>query len=155
VTPARRSTPRIALETIVLVGVLDIIYAIGMAYFRSGTTPQRLLQGIASGAIGRAAFDGGWRTAAIGLGFHFLIVIVITLLYVGVASRVRALVRHPVVLGSLYGIVIYIVMNYVVIPMSLIGPRPRPPLAAMVPGILVHMFIIGTLIALGARRALR
>ena len=150
-----KQTARIAAMTILLVGVLDILYAIGMSYFRSGTSPQRLLQGIASGAIGRAAFEGGWRTALMGLGFHFLIVVVITLLYFAAASRVRALVRHPVVLGSLYGIVIYIVMNYVVIPMSLIGARPRPSFAVMVPGILVHMFVIGTLIALGARRAFR
>jgi len=150
-----KPTARIAAQTILIVGVLDIIYAISFSYFRSGTSPLRLLQGVASGALGRAAIDGGWRTAAMGLGFHFLIVIVITLLYFAAASRMRALVRHPVVLGSLYGIVIYLVMNYVVIPMSLIGPRPRPPLQVMVPGILVHMFVIGTLIAMGARRAYR
>ena len=150
-----KPTARIAGLTILMVGILDIVYAISFSYFRSGTSPQRLLQGVASGALGRAAFDGGWRTAAMGLGFHFLIVIVITLLYFAAASRVRALIRHPVALGSLYGIVIYIVMNYVVIPMSQIGVRPRPPLPVMVTGILVHMFVIGTLIALGARRAYR
>jgi len=150
-----KPTARIAGLTILMVGILDIVYAISFSYFRSGTSPQRLLQGVASGALGRAAFDGGWRTAAMGLGFHFLIVIIITLLYFAAAARVRALIRHPVILGSLYGIVIYIVMNYVVIPMSQIGVRPRPPLPVMVTGILVHMFVIGTLIALGARRAYR
>jgi hypothetical protein len=44
-------------------------------------------------------------------------------------------------------------MNYVVIPLSAVPPRPGPrPLLVVVTGLLVHMFFIGLPIALFARR---
>ena len=142
----------IYLVTALIVGTCDITYAIAISYFRSGTSPQRLLQGVASGWFGRAAFDGGWATAAAGLGFHFFIAFTITAIFFFAASKWPALVRQPIVTGPLYGIGVYCVMNYVVIPLSKIGPRPFPALVIFVSGLLVHMFVIGFPIAAGARR---
>src|SRR3954469_16830967 len=142
----------IYLVTALIVGVCDITYAIVFSYFRSGTTPQRLLQGVASGWFGRAAFDGGWATAAAGLGFHFFIAFTITAIFFIAARRLPALTRQPLLTGPVYGIGVYCVMNYVVIPLSQIGPRPFPPMAVFVSGLLVHMFVIGLPIAIGARR---
>jgi hypothetical protein len=145
---------RIYLATALIVGICDITYAIAFSYFRSGTSPQRLLQGVASGWFGRDAFNGGWGTGAAGLGFHFLIAFTITALFFLAASRMKALVRHPAITGPLYGIGVYCVMNYVVIPLSKIGPRPFPPMSVFISGLLVHIFVIGLPIALGARRAI-
>ncbi|HET7696041.1 MAG TPA: hypothetical protein VFK57_10065 [Vicinamibacterales bacterium] len=136
-------------------GVLDITYAILFSYFRSGTTPARLLQSVASGALGRDAYAGGAATAALGLGFHFLIAFIITAVFFAAAARVPALTSHPAVTGALYGIGVYLVMNFVVIPLSKIGPRPLPAAIVVVTGVLVHMFLIGFPIASGARRAFR
>ena len=44
-------------------------------------------------------------------------------------------------------------MNFVMIPLSRIGPRPLSAAIVAITGILVHMFLIGTPIALGVRRA--
>jgi len=145
----------IYLATALIVGTLDITYAILFSYFRSGTPPQRLLQSVAAGWFGRdAAFAGGASTAAAGLGFHFLIAFTITAIFFVAAFRLPALVRRPAIAGPLYGIGVYIVMNWVVIPLSRIGPRPFPAAVVFVSGVLVHMFLIGLPIALGARRAL-
>jgi hypothetical protein len=108
---------------------------------------------VASGWFGRdAAFAGGAGTAAAGLGFHFLIAFTITAIFFAAASRMRWLVERPLVTGPLYGIGVYCVMNYVVIPLSKIGPRPFPPMSVFISGLLVHMFVIGLPIALGARK---
>jgi uncharacterized membrane protein YagU involved in acid resistance len=136
-------------------GVLDILYAFVFAYFRNGTAPSRILQAVASGAFGREAYAGGTATAAIGLGFHFLIAFIITAVFFAAASRMPALTRRPVITGALYGIGVYLVMNFVVIPLSRIGPRPLPATIALVTGVLVHMFLVGVPIASGARRAFR
>ena len=142
--------------TALIVGTLDIIYAITFSYFRSGTPPMRLLQSVAAGAFGRdAAFAGGILTAAAGLGFHFLIAFTITAVFFAAASVRPVLARHPLIVGPLYGIGVYLVMNYVVIPLSAIGARPRPPMVVLVSGLLVHMFVIGTPIALGASKVKR
>lgn len=141
------------LVTAVIVGVCDITYAILFSYFRSHTSPQRLLQNVASGWFGSAATKGGWATAAAGLGFHFFIAFTITAVFFFAARRWPVLIRQPFLTGPIYGIGVYCVMNYVVIPLSKIGPRPFPPAVLFVSGILVHMFVIGLPIALGARRA--
>jgi len=138
--------------TALIVGTLDITYAITISYYRNGTSPQRLLQGVASGWFGRAAFDGGWATAAAGLGFHFFIAFTITAIFFLAARRLPWLTRNVLITGPIYGLGVYCVMNYVVIPLSKIGPRPFPPISVFVTGVLVHMFVIGLPIAIGARR---
>ena len=127
-----------------------------LLYFRSGVSPERLLQSVAAGAFGRdAAFSGGAMTAAAGLGFHFFIAFTITAIFFAAASRLRWLTAHPLLSGAAYGIGVYAVMNWVVIPLSRIGPRPFPPASVFISGLLVHMFLIGATIAFGARRAAR
>jgi hypothetical protein len=134
-------------------GTLDILYAIGFSYFRSGVAPSRVLQFVASGALGPAAFQGGSTTAAAGLGFHYLIAFVSTAIYFAAAASQPGLRRRPLLAGALYGLGVYGVMNYVVIPMSQIGPRPAGDAIVVVTGMLVHMIFIGWPIALAARRA--
>jgi hypothetical protein len=141
--------------TALIAGALDITYAIVFSYLRSGTPPARLLQSVASGALGRDAFTGGNATAALGLAFHFLIAFLITAIFFAAAARAPALTRRPLLVGALYGIVVYLVMNFVVIPLSKIGPRPLPATIVIVTGVLVHMFLIGAPIASGARSAFR
>lgn len=151
----RRSWGQALVASALIAGFLDITYAIVISYFRSGTRPSRILQSVAAGALGRDAFTGGTRTAAIGLGFHFLNAFIITAIFFAVASRVPALTRRPVLVGALYGIGVYLVMNLVVVPFSRIGVRPHPAPIVLLTGVLVHMFFIGVPIALGARRAFR
>ena len=56
----------------VCAGVLDFIGACVSNYSR-GVTPLRIAQSIASGLLGRAAFEGGYKTAALGVVLHFII----------------------------------------------------------------------------------
>jgi uncharacterized membrane protein YagU involved in acid resistance len=134
-------------------GTFDISYATGFSYLRSGVPPGRVLRYVASGLLGASAFNGGTPIAILGLGIHFLIAFIVTAIFFGAASLLPSLTRRPLVIGALYGLAVYIVMNYVVLPLSRIGPRPTPPAAVWVSGVLVHMFLIGVPIALAARRA--
>jgi hypothetical protein len=76
-------------------------------------------------------------------------------LFFAAARNMRWLIEQPLITGPLYGIGVYIVMNWVVIPLSKIGPRPFPPMSVFISGLLVHMFLIGWPIAIGARRFCR
>jgi hypothetical protein len=135
-----------------LAGTLDISYAIAFSYLRSGVPPARVLKFVASGALGKDALQGGAGTAAAGLGFHYLIAFLFTAFFFGAAALVPKLLERPVLTGAAYGIGIYVVMNYVVVPLSRIGPRPTPAPIVWTTGVLVHMFLIGVPIALAARR---
>jgi len=135
----------------VIAGVLDIIFAF-VFYGQRGTPPVRILQSIASGLLGKKAFDGGAGTAALGAVFQLIIPTVAAAVYYGFDRALPAVRKHPVVCGVLYGIVIYAVMNFVVLPLSAIPWKPRYTLGGVVPAVLAHMFLIGLPMALAVRR---
>src|SRR6266436_1914412 len=135
-----------------IAGTLDISYACIFSYIRRGTSPVRILQSVASGAVGRSAFDGSAKTAALGLVFHFLIATTAAAVYYLASRYLRFLVNQAIICGPLYGVCIYLVMNLVVLPLSAIGSRQALPLPVLISGLLVHMFGIGLPIALVVRR---
>ena len=148
--PERRTnTPLVIALTALLIGTLDIADAL-IFYAIRGVAPIRILQGIASGLLGHTAFNGGARTALLGLALHFFIAATVATIYI-LASRSLPLSRHPLLYGTLYGIAVYIVMNYVVLPLSHIGLRPLPPLIPLINGVAALIFFIGIPVALIAR----
>jgi uncharacterized membrane protein YagU involved in acid resistance len=141
---------KVILGATLLVGVLDISDAF-IFYGLRGTPPIRILQGIASGVLGRNAFSMGHRAALLGLFFHFFIAFSATTVFL-LAARKLPLARHPFLNGALFGVALYIVMNYIVLPLSKIGLRPTPPLVPLINGIAALVFCIGIPLALIARR---
>jgi hypothetical protein len=136
------------------VGSLDILDAFVFFGLRSGARPSRILQSIAAGLLGRASFDGGVATAALGLFLHFFIAFSIVGIYFVAARSVHALTRRPFLTGPLYGLIAYGVMNYGVIPMSAAASRGgAPPLPVLLNGLLIHAFGVGLPSALFARAA--
>jgi len=137
-----------------IAGTLDITYACVFSYIRSGRTPVVILQSVASGALGRSAYDSGFKTAALGLAFHFLIALIAADVYY-LASRVlRFMVTQAVISGILYGLCVYVVMNCVVLRRSAIHVTTWPwsyPKSVLIGGLLIHMFGIGLPIALAVR----
>jgi uncharacterized membrane protein YagU involved in acid resistance len=147
----RRVLPSILLGGLVA-GCFDITYATMFSYYRSGIAPIRILQSVASGWLGKAAFDGGVPAAMLGLVTHFGIALTAAAVFVLASRRLPTLVRWPVAWGIAYGAVIYAVMNLVVLPLSRTQPRKAFPPAVVITGLIVHMFLIGLPIALAARR---
>jgi hypothetical protein len=133
-----------------LVGTLDILDAI-IFYGLRGVPATRILQGIAFGLIGRTSYTLGMRSAMLGLLLHFFIATTWATIYL-LASRSLPLSRHPWLSGTLYGILVYIIMNYIVLPLSHIGLRPLPPLVPLVNGVGALIVCIGLPLAFIARR---
>lgn len=135
-----------------IAGTLDISYACIYSYIVRGTSPIRILQSVASGALGANAFTGGIKTAVLGLTFHFLIAFTAAAVYYFASRRLRFLITQAVICGVLYGIGIYLFMNFVVLPLSAIPFKMSYPLISLVGGLLIHMLGIGLPIALIVRR---
>jgi hypothetical protein len=133
-----------------VVGILDGLDAIIFFGLR-GVKPGRIFQGIASGLLGRAAFSGGPATVLLGILLHFTVATGIVAVCVLVSRRLTVIARQPIAAGMAYGVIAWLVMNYVVIPLSLVTPGPRPP-AVVANGLLIHMFGVGLPAALVARR---
>jgi hypothetical protein len=133
-------------------GTLDIVYAWAFWALKAGTSAQRILQSVAAGVLGPTSLDGGPATAALGLALHFTIATTMSAAYYGMATRFALLRDRAVLCGAAYGLMLYGVMNYVVVPLSAAGRGSRDPLWITL-SIVVHAALIGIPIALAARRA--
>jgi hypothetical protein len=134
-------------------GLLDIAYALIVWGVILGDNPAGVLQSIAAGLLGNEAYAGGAATAALGLALHFFIAFVMALVYVGASRRLPILAARPVLMGAVYGVALYLVMNFVVVPLSAIGFRP-PSLGGAIRALFPHVAFVGPAIALiAARRA--
>mgnify|MGYP003288154439 CR=1 FL=1 len=137
-----------------IAGTLDIVAACVSAWLRGGTTPVRVLQFVASGLLGPSSFNGGAKTAIVGLALHFLIATGATTVFYLLSRKWLFLVERPVIAGLLYGVGVYAFMNFVVIPLSRVAQRPAT-VSGRIIGLLIIMFCIGLPIALIVRRFAR
>ena len=137
-----------------VVGSLDLLDAIVFFGFR-GVAPIRIPQSIAAGLLGRAAFQRGFASAALGIALHFSIATsIVTCCYL-ISRVLPVLVRRPAITGPLYGVAVYCVMNFVVIPLSNAGGRFTFVLPVVANGLLIHIFGVGLPSVFFARAAAR
>jgi hypothetical protein len=138
------------LRAIVLAGAaaatLDLAFAFTFYGTTLGASPLRILHSIASGAFGMAAFEGGIATAAFGLLAHYFILIVAASLYYAASTRAAALSQRAALCGPLFGVAIYCVMHYVVLPLSA-APKFRTSTLSLSSEFLMHL-LLGLTIAL-------
>lgn len=135
------------------VGVLDLLDAFIFFGLR-GVAPIRIPQSIAAGLLGRTAFSGGAAAAVLGTLLHFFNATTIAATYYLLSRRFDALVRHPFFVGPLYGWGVWLVMNFLVIPLSATS-RGTLSAAIVANGLAIHALGVGLPSALFARAARR
>jgi len=106
------------LTAILLGGFVAGTVDVGAAALINLLSPIRILQFIAGGLLGKAALAGGIPVALLGLVLQWLMAMIIAAVYVLAASRLPVLGRRWIVFGLSYGVVVFFVMNYVVVPLS-------------------------------------
>lgn len=151
-TAARPRAAYLVLAGGLVAGTFDIVYACVFWAIKAALPPTRIFQSVAAGLLGPASFQGGARTAALGLALHFFIAISMSVAYYLVARQWPLLVRRPALCGVVYGAILYVVMNFVVIPLSA-APHATKWSLWVALSIAVHMFLIGLPIALFSARA--
>ena len=135
-----------------LAGILDITATgLKVVVFGSGTA-QRLLQGIASGLLGPAAFEGGWPVAGLGLIIHFTIAGVWAAIFAFTTTRLAALSRVRSIgaisaVGLGYGALVWLAMDFVVLANSRARPVPVTSPAFWLQ-LAIHMVCVGLPIAM-------
>lgn len=134
-----------------IAGTLDLSAAFIYAWLRAGVTPVWIMHLIAGGLLGPAAFNGGVKTAALGVALHYLIATTAAAVFYAASRKINFLLSQPIVSGLLFGIAVYLFMNFVVLPLSRVT-RTHPPLSARIIGMLIIMMCVGLPIALIVRR---
>ena len=129
-------------------GTLDILCAFVIA---GSVVP--VLQTVASGPLGDAIADSP-AGAPLGLLVHFAIMAVMAAAYILAASRMPLLVRQWWLMGLLYGVVLWIVMYWIVMPLRWDSyTTPSEPMA-IARQLFAHCILVGLPIAWFARRHL-
>ena len=137
-----------------IAGTLDLTAACVYSWVRSGVTPVRVFQFIASGLLGAESFTGGVKTAVLGVALHFLIATIWTLVFYFASRKLLFLIEYPIAAGLLYGVLVYALMNFVVVPLSQVTQRPQL-MSVRIVNLVILMFCIGLPIALINRRFAR
>ncbi len=135
-----RFSARALLLTWLIVGTMDITSAVIITLAHGGTI-LRLMQFIASGLLGRRAFQGGWSIGALGLVLHYFIAFSVVAVFYLLGRRVAWVRDHAAWAGMIYGLVVFAVMNVVVLPLS--AATPRHSLTGDLIQIGIHIFVIG------------
>lgn len=138
----------------IVVGIVDLAFAIIFWIARANVPPIRICQSIARGLLGREAFAGGAGTAVVGVALHFFIALAMAFTYALVAHRLRWILRYWLACGLAYGALLYLVMNFVVLPLSAAGKPSFADHLWVGMSVAFHV-MFGVVFAYAARRAER
>ncbi|WP_250626324.1 hypothetical protein [Pinirhizobacter soli] len=115
-----------------------------------GVTPMQVFQSIASGIEGRPAFEGGMGSAVFGAALHWVISLVFAGVWVAAVQRSATLSRHFALWGIVYGLLVYVVMNWMVLPLSAAPFQTTHVPWRMAMSISFHLFLFGLPLAVVA-----
>jgi hypothetical protein len=133
-------------------GVMDISAAF-ITWYPKGISPERVLQGVASGWVGRdAALSGGAQMAAVGLATHFFIAFTWATIFYIASRKVAFLTQKAVISGITYGVFVYGVMYWIVRPLSNVPHGGAFSWFNTIIAVLTHMVCVGLPIALVTAR---
>lgn len=107
-----------------LVGSLDIIAALVNFYSKTGRDPVIVLKYIARAVVGKEAYSGGNAMAVLGLLLHFLVAFIWTFFFFFIYPKLKLSSVNRILVGIVYGILIWIIMNYVILPMTKVPGGP-------------------------------
>ena len=134
------------LQTCLLTGTLDALAALLISY---KIPPAVIFKFIASGWFGRQAMSGGTSMILWGLVFHYLIAAFFTATLFWLYPRIVNVLKNKYMIGILYGLVIWIIMNYIVLPITNI-PKSNShlELISLLKGIAALIICVGLPVAL-------
>lgn len=148
--PSRVLRP-ILLGTLVA-GTLDILAAVLLTLYY-GRDPATMLRYVASGPFPNAP-DWEMAGAVLGLAVHFTLMAIMAAAYVAVAAKRPALLAKPVQWGVIYGLITYVAMNLIVVPLRWPDRFPPSPVSVGTQ-LFCHIVLVGIPIALIAARHLK
>lgn len=138
------------LATALFVGTLDLSAAMIQYYSRTGILPFRpVLYFVASGLLGKSAFSSGDVMLLAGLLIHYCIATAFTVLFFLLVAQRPFARQHRLLTGILYGALVWIIMNLVVLPVTAARPLPKT-FASVTTGMGILIICIGLPLALVA-----
>jgi len=138
-----------------LVAIGDMIFATTLWFSWTAAGLTQVFQTIAVGVLGKASYEGGVPAALLGAALHLFMATMFVLAYTLVGRRVPTLLRKPFVYGPLYGVLMYVIMNFVVMPLSRVDAHPTLKHPDWIVFSLIAHMVFGVICVVFSRRALQ
>ena len=154
---AARRNPAISAILIggLIAGTLDLTYAIVFSGSH-GVPAMRVMQSVASGWLGSAAYEGGVPTAILGVLSHYFIMFLAATTFYVASGGSTSWYADRSFRASYSASSCTLVMTFVVLPLSAFPHKVRLDDPVLIcANLFVHMFFVGVPIALVVRRASR
>jgi hypothetical protein len=135
------------LLTGLIAGTLDGLAAVIQFKINGGGNPALIAKYIAGALLGREAFKGGTAVVLTGIVLHYCIAIVWTAFFFLIYPKIKFACPNKFAAGVLYGVLIWVVMNLVVLPLTQLPQKPGN-LAQDLTGLLIIIFAVGLPISL-------
>lgn len=142
---------RSAINAILLGGFVAGTIDVGAAAAINGRSPVVILHVIAGGILGPASLGGGAPTAVLGLLLQWAMALIIAAIFVCAARYLRILRRQWLASGILYGVPVWLVMNFVVVPLSAWHRMPKLTPYSVIANLLA-MMLFGAIVSWFASR---
>ena len=146
------------LQAGLVAGVLDISATMFLnVVILKQTTATELWQSLASGLLGDVAYQRGLETAVLGVALHFTIALVWAAIFAVGRDQLPALRRVAstggmIAAGGVYGALVWLIMNFVVLRLSRASSDSLTD-ADFWAQLAIHMVCVGSPIALIVCRA--
>ena len=132
-------------------GTLDILFAMILTVL-FGREIGNMLRYVGSGPF-PAATEMGFAGAVLGLLVHFALMAIMAAALMLVARQRPQLLERPVLLGIVFGLITYAIMNLIVVPVRFDVPLP-PSARSIGTQLFAHIVLVGIPMALIAARYL-
>jgi hypothetical protein len=141
----------IAIATLIS-GTLDILLATALTLL-NGRAPADMLRFVASGPF-PAATGMGTAGAILGLVVHFSLMAIMAAVFMWLARARPILLETPIRTALAYGIVTYIVLDLLVVPLRFPGAFPPKPLS-IATQLFAHIVLVALVFVFVARRTMK
>lgn len=139
-----------------LAGFLDGTDALVHYTLIDGIPARNIFRYIASGILGiHTATQLGAFSVLLGVIFHFIIAVGAAAVFFAVALRAPILIRRPFLSGTIFGVGLYLFMQYIVVPLSAVPRNANARFSWMdlASALFAHIVLVGIPIALIARHS--
>lgn len=143
------------LRASVLGGLIAGTIDIGSASLIYRASPAVIMRAIAGGVLGPRAIELGIAVSLLGLTLQWAMSVLIAMIYCLALPRLPTILRRSWVLaGCGYGVVVFVVMEYMVVPLSALHRWPHLTIAWLLEN-LFAMALFGCIVAYAASVMMR
>jgi hypothetical protein len=140
------------LKATLVCGILDIGYALALATMKGGSAAG-VLKFVAQGPLGSTVPTSPLLASALGLAVHFIIMAAMVTFFSVAMRSPRLADISPWLSGAVYGLLLYGLMYWIVMPLRWPSIFPQAGLAGIVEALFAHIALVGLPLAHIVNRA--